>query len=292
MEWHPINETFKTVHGKYWEITPVHTADCTFTNLYGWAEEYNLRWSESDGLLFLGSFGDGAAPASWWMPLGDWNLANWESVLENLPHGCVWERVPEKLCMKLTALQDRKALMEETPEQWEYVYAQEALATLRGNKLHRKKNHVNAFVRQYGVDYRELGPQHVNTIERFLQQWLAQRENVSAGQLAEYGVQQRILHIWPNLPFLRAAGLFIQDSMVAFSIGEPLDSKTIVVHFEKGLTAYRGVYQAINMFFAAEAGAGFAFINREQDTGEEGLRTAKQSYYPCAFVRKNRLIFS
>ncbi|MBO4312419.1 MAG: DUF2156 domain-containing protein [Desulfovibrionaceae bacterium] len=292
MEWHPVDEAFEAVHGRYWEATPVHAADCTFTNLYGWAGEYRLQWSEFGGLLFLGSFGDGPAPDSWWMPLGDWDLADWGAVLGMLPPGCVWERVPERLCAQLAALCGKGVRVEETPEQWEYVYEQQALAALRGNKLHRKKNHVNAFVKQYGVDYRELGPEDAEAIEGFLRQWMAQRQEVSEALLAEYRVQQRILRLWPRCPFLKSAGLFVEGAMAAFSMGEPLDAETMVVHFEKGLAAYRGVYQAMNMFFAARAGAGFAFINREQDAGEEGLRAAKQSYYPCAFVRKNRVVFS
>lgn len=291
MEWHPVDEAFKSVYDRYWETTPVRTADCTFTNLYGWAVEYGMRWSERGGLLFLGRFGSGATPDAWWMPLGDWALADWDAVLETLPPACVWERVPEELCARIAETRGRRVRVEETPEQWEYVYGQEALAFLKGNRLHRKKNHVNAFVKQYGADYRELGPQDADAIEAFLRQWMAQRQELPDALLAEYRAQQRVLRLWPRCPYLKAGGLFVEGRMAAFSMGEPLDAETLVVHFEKGLAAYRGVYQAMNMFFAARAGDGFAFINREQDAGEEGLRAAKQSYYPCAFVRKNRLVF-
>jgi hypothetical protein len=62
-----------------------------------------------------------------------------------------------------------------------------------------------------------------------------------------------------------------------------------VVHFEKGCTGFKGVYQAINQVFLKNAAAGFARVNREQDLGDPGLRKAKESYHPVDFVKKYRL---
>jgi hypothetical protein len=62
----------------------------------------------------------------------------------------------------------------------------------------------------------------------------------------------------------------------------------VVVHFEKGLADYKGVYQAINQTFLEHACAGFTWANREQDMGEEGVRKAKESYNPVRFLKKYR----
>ena len=53
-----------------------------------------------------------------------------------------------------------------------------------------------------------------------------------------------------------------------------------MVHFEKALTRSEGIYALINREFAKNAAAGFRYINRQEDIGEEGLRKAKLSYYP------------
>lgn len=74
--------------------------------------------------------------------------------------------------------------------------------------------------------------------------------------------------------------------MVAYTVGEALDDETLVVHFEKGRGDYRGVYQAINQQFVQYEGARFRLVNREQDLDDEGLRKAKQSYYPVDYLRK------
>jgi hypothetical protein len=38
--------------------------------------------------------------------------------------------------------------------------------------------------------------------------------------------------------------------------------------------------------FLADAGEGYALVNREQDLGDEGLRKAKLSYNPSGFLSK------
>ena len=49
---------------------------------------------------------------------------------------------------------------------------------------------------------------------------------------------------------------------------------------------YKGIYQYINMTFAASLPESYVTINREQDLGDEGLRQAKETYRPCGFVKK------
>ena len=59
-----------------------------------------------------------------------------------------------------------------------------------------------------------------------------------------------------------------------------------VIHFEKGLSDYKGVYQAINKVFLERSCPDFKWVNREQDMGVEGVRKAKQSYNPARFLKK------
>ena len=59
-----------------------------------------------------------------------------------------------------------------------------------------------------------------------------------------------------------------------------------VIHFEKALDEYRGIYQFLNQAFAESLPRFFTLINREQDLGNEGLRQAKMTYRPSGFVKK------
>ena len=74
---------------------------------------------------------------------------------------------------------------------------------------------------------------------------------------------------------------------MAWSIGEFLpDEKTYLVHFEKGDSNYKGVYQFINNATVKNLPESVLFINREQDLGDEGMRQAKLTYRPCGFINK------
>ena len=77
--------------------------------------------------------------------------------------------------------------------------------------------------------------------------------------------------------------------MAAYTVAEGLTPDTVVIHFEKGDTQYKGIYQAINQMFLAHAGDGFRLVDREQDLNDEGLRKAKLSYNPVQFLRKYRV---
>lgn len=74
--------------------------------------------------------------------------------------------------------------------------------------------------------------------------------------------------------------LKLDGAVVAYTVGEPLNSDTFVVHFEKAFSEVRGAYPAINNLFVKNCLMGYRYVNREEDMGIEGLRKAKLSYQP------------
>ena len=80
--------------------------------------------------------------------------------------------------------------------------------------------------------------------------------------------------------------------IAAFCIGEVMGD-TLIVHIEKGKREYKGAFQMINCLFAKTEleRCGIQYINREDDVGDEGLRRAKQSYFPEYMLKKFRLEF-
>jgi hypothetical protein len=76
---------------------------------------------------------------------------------------------------------------------------------------------------------------------------------------------------------------------VAYTVAEALTDETVVIHFEKGDTQYKGIYQAINQMFLAHSAGNFLLVNREQDLNDPGLRKAKLSYQPVKFLQKYRV---
>ena len=86
--------------------------------------------------------------------------------------------------------------------------------------------------------------------------------------------------------------IMVDNAMVAYTVAEALTPQSIVIHFEKGDTRYKGVYQAINQMFLAHSASDFLTVNREQDLNDEGLRKSKLSYNPLEFVSKSRVTFA
>ena len=86
--------------------------------------------------------------------------------------------------------------------------------------------------------------------------------------------------------------LRVEGRPVAFSIWEPIGAKTAVIHFERALRRFKGLYQVVNQETARRiVQSGLELINREEDLGDPGLRQAKQSYHPVALLPSLSLCF-
>jgi len=79
---------------------------------------------------------------------------------------------------------------------------------------------------------------------------------------------------------------------VAFSMGDLLTEDTYDVHFEKARGDIQGTYPLIAREFARfirEKYPKVRWLNRENDMGLEGLRKAKESFYPDRMLEKYTL---
>ena len=81
------------------------------------------------------------------------------------------------------------------------------------------------------------------------------------------------------------------DTDLAKIFGEKLNNNTFCTHVEKAYGNIRGAYQMINREFARQLSDRYEYINREDDTGSEGLRRAKLSYHPHRLVIKYSAIY-
>ena len=78
----------------------------------------------------------------------------------------------------------------------------------------------------------------------------------------------------------------VEGTVVGFAVGEVIGD-TLYVHIEKADIRYSGVYQLLVREYAAHCAAeGLAYINREDDAGDPGLRQSKLAYRPCGMVDK------
>ncbi|MBO5929688.1 MAG: DUF2156 domain-containing protein [Clostridia bacterium] len=152
-----------------------------------------------------------------------------------------------------------------------------------GEKLHQKRNHFNAFVNTYPFVYKKIGQAQVGECISLFEKWLAtQPEEAVAFSKAP------TLRLLNNLDALSvtAGGIYVDEKLVAFSVGEGITDDMALIHIEYADTSYRGAYNAINQQFVAHEWKSYLYINREEDMGLEGLRRAKLAYRPARFVEK------
>ncbi|WP_297215696.1 phosphatidylglycerol lysyltransferase domain-containing protein [uncultured Desulfovibrio sp.] len=283
----PVSLEQRADYYALWQQTPRHSLDYSLANLWGWQGHYGLQWHFAHGLCWICQ----TLPVrQYWAPVGDWQHADWPALLPQLADAPVI-RVPDELAALWQEALPGRVQISEDRGQWEYLYDREALATLPGNRYHKKKNHVNSYIKTYGEpDYRPLDDAMVEDVLALQDTWCQWHECENSPSLrAENEAINRVLSHWELFEGLTGASLYVNDQMVAFSVGEKLDDNTLGVHFEKGLNGFKGVYQTMNCLFARYAGADFQRLNRAQDLDEEGLRQAKMTYLPADFVRKSRV---
>ena len=267
---------------------PQITSDYSFLNLWSWAEEYELRWAWDGDLIWIRQ----RLPEEfYWAPVGLWDAVDWQSRFRlNANARSVFTRVPETLADLWRERLPSEIRIEEERGSWDYIYRVTDLIELKGKRYHKKKNLFNQFNRKYDFSYQPFGADMVEQAMAMQTDWCTWRDCESSDILSsENRAIFKILKEWPQLAGLFGGALMVDGSMVAYTVAEALTRDMLLIHFEKGDTQYKGIYQAINQMFLANSAAAYTFVNREQDLNDEGLRKAKLSYHPEDFLKKVRV---
>lgn len=169
---------------------------------------------------------------------------------------------------------------------YDYIYTTEKLSALKGSKLHGKRNHIARFKDDPDWNYEPLSHENMEECRRMSRTWTAMREEKWNDEMEEeIAVLHEAMDVFDELGLVGGV-LRRHGEVVAFTLGEPLNSDTFVVHFEKAFPALQGAYPMINQQFVLHECQNFTYVNREEDTGDMGLRKAKLSYYPDILHKK------
>lgn len=273
----------------FFDKYPSHSCERTFANAYLWARHYKVTFALIHNTLV---FQSNIEEASFSYPLGEeedvkaaieWIISytkenNMPFCLYNVTH-CQWEQFTQWYEDEFEIVFNRDVA--------DYVYEREKLATLAGKKLHSKRNHVNRFKEiNPGWTYESMSQENLEDCFQMALRW--RQENGcdgDCGKMAEMCVTLNSLRLFKELE-LTGGVLRIDGEVVAFTIGEPVKDDTFVVHIEKAYADIQGAYPMINQQFVLNECQDYQYINREDDTGAEGLRKAKLSYRPVFMVEK------
>jgi len=264
-------------------------SEFTFTNLFIWREAYQLRLSRVGDALAVFSWRADPEDSFVFPPLGqEADAATARRCLEHMaaeghhPRLC---RATKQDIARLR-LDERDFAIESDREQWDYVYLVQDLIELRGNRYHAKRNHIEQFTAQHRFQYRPLTPDLVTQCQELQDRWCDDKHCDLVGSLrAEARAVKEVLEKAEQLG-VTGGGIEVEGKVEAFTLGELLNADTVVIHIEKANAAFHGLYQVMNQQFLQHAWPAVLHVNREQDLGIEGLRRAKESYYPDHMVEK------
>jgi len=167
-----------------------------------------------------------------------------------------------------------------------YIYRASDLIQLAGRKYSSKRNHIHQFIRSYPYyKFLPLTSELVPACREALQRWCELKAADDPDILLECKSACSALGNLDKLD-INGACLLVGDKVVAFTIGEALDDKTVGIHFEKADTDFIGAYAVINQFYLRDYWPNMEFVNRAEDMGSPGLRRAKESYHPLKLARK------
>jgi hypothetical protein len=175
----------------------------------------------------------------------------------------------------------------------DYVYTASDLITLKGKKFDGKRNHISRFKKNFEYTYQSLESKHISGCKELLEKWYHQHCDYWECPLSLRSETEACKEALENFKKLGLSGgvIDIDKQIVAFSLGEPLNKDTFVVHFEKADAEYKELPAVINQEYAAHEAKDFKYINREEDLGELGLRASKMSYNPTFLIDKYYITF-
>ena len=270
--------------------------DYNFTNLFVWSRAYGQEIAQVNG--FLVTHLCGRMGCSYMYPAGSGDLA---AAIDILAREADERRQPLRLvCLTTRQMEELDRLMpgrfayEADRDGFDYLYDIDRLADLTGKKLHAKRNHINRFMdNNPSWVYEEITPQTLPECLEMDKEWY-RRSMVREGAAEERDLGDEGIALRTAMDHYHALGLEgglirVYGEVVAFTMGDRLNSDTYDVHFEKAYGELQGAYAMINREFARWVRAkhpNVRYLNREDDMGVEGLRKAKGSYYPDLMVEK------
>ena len=230
-----------------------------------WREAFDMEYDIYDGALYMKMrLHDGRVAFTY--PLGKPLKETYKNLLEYC--SSTWQ----KLIFAIVSADEKDEILNFFPEaevEYErdysdYVYLGENLATFKGKKYSGQRNHINRFM-------------HDNDIWNL--------EEISEANLPEINAVYDALNNLDIYAF-KGEALRVNGEIVGFFLCEAVYD-TLIVHIEKCERNINGAYQMLAKEEAAKYCVGnLKYVNREDDSGDEGLRKSKLSYHPAFIAEK------
>ena len=289
IQFNKLDPANKAAYDKYLLGCGQRGCEYNFANLHLWGRQRAAFLGES--LVFFSQFNQRSV---YLFPVCQGDM---KETLDAIIHDARSRGIPCRLtslthedCDALEALYPGKFHFHHDRNSFDYIYNIEDLATLKGKKFQKKRNHLNKF-KQLHPNFRVESITDANTpqVKALLEQWYKSR--LEADPSADFYMEQvAISKALRHRAELDMEGLVLMDGdeMLAMTLGCHLAANTFDVQFEKAID--ETAYVAMCSSFAAylmDKYPHLQYLNREDDLGIEGLRKSKLAYNPVAMIEKH-----
>ncbi|MCH5236639.1 MAG: DUF2156 domain-containing protein, partial [Muribaculaceae bacterium] len=283
---------------EYLKLEKGRTTDFSYGGVLMWIDYFKYEYAiENDTLYIKGVVENDLSKPAFSFPIG---TLPFSETIKPLRRYCEennltleFSAVPEYAIPEMEKL--NPVSIEELSDWGDYIYESERLAGLAGKKMEKKRNHVHQFESHY-PEFKFLPLTSENADDALAFMDIFENEGDKNPIAAEERLLSRFLisRIKSGDKELKGGILYVGKEVAAYTIGD-IKNDTLFIHVEKALRKFLGSYEMINWLFAKEMcnkNPNIRFINREDDSGDPGLRFAKESYHPAEILKKYNVIFS
>lgn len=291
IDFKPITLDYKQIYEQYLQNGEEHGCEYSFANLFLWGRQQAALLH--DHIVLFSQYNRRTVYP---FPVGSGDK---KTVLDAIIADSKERGIP---CRITSLIPEAEQLLEELyPDMFifhsdrdffDYVYDIDNLAALKGSKYHKKRNHYNRF-RDTFPEYtiQPIREDNIPQVKEMVNQWYEKKleDNPDADFTMEQIAIEKALKHFKELG-MDGIILLNGETILAMTMGSHLSPDTMDIHFEKARWDADGAYAAINCEFAKylrDKYPELRFLNREDDMGLEGLRKAKERYYPHHMVEKS-----
>jgi RimJ/RimL family protein N-acetyltransferase len=282
---YPLTEDNLCALPKYLNEVHSHFCDLTLGNIFMWRNELETFFAvRNDTLLVRKETEKGHY--SYLFPMG----LDVEGALEEIEAYALAHH--ESLCFYSLNEEQVAFLRKRYPHHqvlslrsWaDYLYNLSDLRDFPGKAYSSKRHNANRFhVQNPDAVFKIATPDDLPRLERFLEVYLEENKDRDIS-MEEIALTREMIRrpgcIHANIGYYEKNG-----DIIGFSLSEN-KGDCLYNHIEKALRSYEGIYQALTSDCLKAFGGDCLFTNREEDDGNEGLRSAKLQLRPCELLLK------
>ena len=259
LEFKPVTKQEAPRLRRYYQTCEFGLCEYSVGTKLMWKAALHPAWAEIAGCLVVRNEIDGQVVFDYPVPGPE---GDEDAALEAIENDCLERGIPPVIsvvpeCRAAKLLGRYPYVRVSDVRTWrDYVYYREDLQFFAGRRYSGQRNHINKFRSKWpDAQFRPLTAADAPVIEQFWQDYEAEfPKDSNAKAKNELELAKKMLKM-TGKPYFFTGGMFDGEKLIALSLAEKCGD-TLIIHIEKALYSYTGVYPALVQAFADAFGDG------------------------------------